>query len=142
MEARPLVAAVDTLRELYARGGRKVPEGPPTEFVPTRWRGCLDQAAKAGNTTAYRHYWELCTLLGLRDALRSRDVWVPGSRRYSDPTTLLLPAEKWNVPSWHSWSLPHRVWAGAVLPCWQPLLTARHRVRSHLVNKTSSRSPT
>ncbi len=24
-------------------------------------------------------------------------MWVPGSRRYSDPTTLLLPAAKWNT---------------------------------------------
>ncbi|MEV5543700.1 Tn3 family transposase [Saccharopolyspora shandongensis] len=97
VEAKSLVGAVDVLRELYARGGRKVPEGAPTEFVPTRWRGYLDQAAKAGNATAYWHYWELCTLLGLRDALRSGDVWMPGSRRYSDPTTLLLPGATWNA---------------------------------------------
>lgn len=95
VEAKPLLAAVEVLRELYARGGRKVPEDAPAEFVPTRWRGYLTQAAKAGDTTAYRHYWELCTLLGLRDALRSGDVWVPGSRRYADPTTFLLPAERW-----------------------------------------------
>lgn len=29
-------------------------------------------------------------LLALRDALRSGDVWVPGSRRYADPTAYLL----------------------------------------------------
>ncbi|WP_210435063.1 hypothetical protein [Saccharopolyspora sp. ASAGF58] len=74
---------MDVLREVYVGGGRKMP-GAPTEFVPTQWRGYLDQAAKAGNATAYRHYWKLCTLLGLRDALRSGDVWVPGSRRYSE----------------------------------------------------------
>ncbi len=53
--------------------------------MPTRWRGYLDTARKSGNTSAYRHYWELCTLLGLRDGLRTGDVYVPGSRRYSDP---------------------------------------------------------
>ncbi|SDG69828.1 Transposase and inactivated derivatives, TnpA family [Lentzea fradiae] len=94
-EAKPLVEAVEVLRELYAKGGRKVPDGAPAQFVPTRWRGYLDHARKTGNATAYRHYWELCTLLGLRDALRSGDVWVPGSRRYADPTTLLLPPGKW-----------------------------------------------
>jgi hypothetical protein len=57
--------------------------------------GYLEQARKAENTTAYRHYWELCTRLGLRDALRSGDVWVPGSRRYANPTTFLLPADRW-----------------------------------------------
>ncbi len=95
VEAKPLLAAVDVLRELYAKGTRKVPEGTPAEFVPTRWRGYLDHARTTGNTTAYRHYWELCTLLGLRDALRSGDVWVPGSRRYAAPTTFLLPAKRW-----------------------------------------------
>ena len=96
-EAQPLVEAVQVLRELYARGGRKVPDDAPTGFVPTRWRGYLDHAAKSGNSTAYRHYWELATLLGLRDALRSGDIWVPGSRRYADPTTLLLPVERWSA---------------------------------------------
>jgi hypothetical protein len=51
--------------------------------------------AKAGNTGAYRHYWELCTLLALRDGLRTGDVFVPGSRRYSDPAAYLLTPEKW-----------------------------------------------
>ncbi|SDP28543.1 Transposase and inactivated derivatives, TnpA family [Actinopolyspora xinjiangensis] len=97
VDARPLLEAVEVLAELYARGGRKVPEGAPTEFVPSRWRGYLDQAATSGNTTAYRHYWELATLLGLRDALRSGDVWVPGSRRFADPTTFLLPARRWEA---------------------------------------------
>jgi TnpA family transposase len=45
--------------------------------------------------TAYRHYWELCVLLALRDGLRSGDVFVPGSRRYADPTSYLLTAEQW-----------------------------------------------
>ncbi|MGH3857988.1 Tn3 family transposase, partial [Actinokineospora sp.] len=39
---------------------------------------------------------ELCTLLGLRDGLRTGDVWVPGSRRYSDPATYLLTQDKWS----------------------------------------------
>jgi hypothetical protein len=42
-----------------------------------------------GEDTAYRHYWELCVILCLRDGLRSGDVWVPGSRRYADPATIL-----------------------------------------------------
>ena len=33
--------------------------------------------------------------LALRDGLRSGDVWVPGSRRYCDPTAYLLTREKW-----------------------------------------------
>lgn len=34
-------------------------------------------------------------LLGLRDGLRSGDVFVPGSRRYADPAAYLLTGEQW-----------------------------------------------
>lgn len=90
-----LLEAVEILRELNATGARRVPDDAPDGFVPTRWRGYLETAAKSGNTSAYRHYWELCTLLALRDGLRSGDVFVPGSRRYSDPAAYLLTPDKW-----------------------------------------------
>lgn len=93
--ATELLVAVDMLRELNATGRRKVFDEAPTGFVPTKWRGYLDEARRSGSVTAYRHYWELCVLLGLRDGLRSGDVYVPGSRRYADPAAYLLTAEQW-----------------------------------------------
>nr|WP_235204493.1 Tn3 family transposase [Nocardia otitidiscaviarum] len=93
--ATELLIAVAMLRELNATGRRKVFDEAPTGFVPTKWRGYLDQARKSGSVTAYRHYWELCVLLGLRDGLRSGDVFVPGSRRYADPAAYLLTPEQW-----------------------------------------------
>jgi hypothetical protein len=94
-DARGLLDAVGILAGLYASGGRKVPDGAPAGFVPARWAGYLERARKDGNATAYRHYWELCVLLGLRDGLRCGDVFVPGSRRYADPASFLLTAEAW-----------------------------------------------
>ncbi|MFF0144514.1 Tn3 family transposase [Amycolatopsis sulphurea] len=93
--ATGLLEAVEILRDLNATGARRVPADAPDGFVPARWRGYLETASKSGNTSAYRHYWELCTLLALRDGLRSGDVFVPGSRRYSDPTAYLLTPDKW-----------------------------------------------
>nr|WP_245718261.1 DUF4158 domain-containing protein [Nocardia miyunensis] len=93
--ATELLIAVAMLRELNATGRRKVFDDAPAGFVPTKWRGYLDHARKSGSATAYRHYWELCVLLGLRDGLRSGDVFVPGSRRYADPATYLLTADQW-----------------------------------------------
>ena len=93
--AAGLLEAVEILRELNATGSRRVPTDAPDGFVPPRWRGYLDTAAKSANTGAYRHYWELCTLLALRDGLRSGDVFVPGSRRYSDPAAYLLTPDRW-----------------------------------------------
>jgi TnpA family transposase len=95
VNAGPLLDAVGILRQLNATGARKVPDGAPTSFVPARWAGYLEQAAGAGDATAYRHYWELCLLLALRDGLRCGDVFVPGSRRYADPAAYLLTAEAW-----------------------------------------------
>lgn len=92
--ATELLEAVDVLRALNASGARTVPADAPAGFVPQRWAGYLDAARAAGDTTACRHYWELC-VLGLRDGLRSGDVHVPGSRRYADPTAHLIPVEAW-----------------------------------------------
>ncbi len=93
--ATELLIAVDMLRELNATGRRKVFDDAPAGFVPTKWRGYLDEARKSGSSTAYRHYWELCVLLGLRDGLRSGDVYVPGSRRYADPAAYMLTPAQW-----------------------------------------------
>ncbi|WP_349877130.1 Tn3 family transposase [Micromonospora sp. HUAS YX12] len=90
-----LLQAVAVLAELYATGTRKVPAGAPVGFVPTRWAGYLAAAAEAGNVTEYRHYWEIAVLIGLRDGLRSGDIFVPGSRRYADPASFLLTPEAW-----------------------------------------------
>ena len=90
-----LLEAITILAGLYATGARKVPADAPTGFVPARWAGYLDTASEAGDTTAYRHYWELCVLMALRDGLRSGDIHVPGSRRYADPASFLLTAEAW-----------------------------------------------
>lgn len=75
--AEPLLKAVRILRELNATGARKVPAEAPTGFVPTRWRGYLDTAAKAGDVAGYRRYWELTVLLALRDGLRSETCSCP-----------------------------------------------------------------
>ena len=93
--ATELLDAVRVLREMNAAGSRKVPEQAVTGFVPTKWRGYLDEANMSGSATAYRHDWELSVLLGLRDGLRSGDVYVPGSRRYADPAAYLLSAKQW-----------------------------------------------
>ena len=90
-----LVQAAGILADLYASGTRKVPDAASAAFVPVRWAGYLQAAGQAGDVTGYRHYWELCVLLALRDGLRSGDVYVPGSRRYADPAAFLLTRAQW-----------------------------------------------
>lgn len=75
--------------------GMRVPAGAPTSFVSARYADYLAKARRSGDDTAFRHYWELCTILALRDGLRSGDVFVSGSRRYADPGTYLFSPEQW-----------------------------------------------
>ncbi|MET8011285.1 Tn3 family transposase [Streptomyces sp. NPDC005271] len=90
-----LMEAVQVLKKLNADGARKVPDGAPTDFVPAKWAGYLEQAARDRDVTAYRHFWELTVLLSLRDGLRSGDVYVPSSRRYADPASYLFTPTQW-----------------------------------------------
>jgi TnpA family transposase len=90
-----LMDAVEILKDLNRAGGRKVPAGAPVSFVPARYADYLARASKSGDETAFRHYWEMCTVLALRDGLRSGDVFVSGSRRYADPGTYLFTPEQW-----------------------------------------------
>lgn len=92
-----LITALEILKVLYEKRALHVPDGAPTSFVPTRWRGYLDTAAADGDAIAYRHYWELCVLYGIRDGLRSGDVYVPGSRRYANPMSHLIPHPQWDL---------------------------------------------
>jgi hypothetical protein len=90
-----LMDAAEILKDLNRAGGRKVPAGAPASFVPARYADYLAKARKSGDDTAFRHYWEMCTVLALRDGLRSGDMFVPGSRRYADPGTYLFTPEQW-----------------------------------------------
>ena len=90
-----LMTAVAVLKRLNETGGRKVPSDTPDSFVAARYAEYLAKARKSGEDTAYRHYWELCVILSLRDGLRSGDVFVPGSRRYADPATYLYTPAQW-----------------------------------------------
>ena len=90
-EDDPLLEAVRLLVRLNADKKRRVPDGAPLSFVPSKWAAyVLD-----GDGRVDRTYWELCLLSALREALRSGDVWVEGSRRYADPQSYLIPQTDW-----------------------------------------------
>ena len=78
--------AVEVLKRLAANNAQSIPEDVPTEFVRRRW------APHVFTTSGLdRRYYELCTLVELKNALRSGDVWVPGSRQFKDFEDYLLP---------------------------------------------------
>lgn len=90
-DGEKLLEAVEVLRELNRRGARRVPDDAPVGFVPRSWRPYVRQPGGGID----RHHWELCLLSELRGALRAGEIWVVGSRRYTDPERFLIPRGDW-----------------------------------------------
>jgi TnpA family transposase len=85
--SQELLKAICVLRDLNARNARRVPDDAPTGFVRRRW----EPHVFAGEGID-RRFYELCVLSELRNALRSGDLWVVGSRQFKDFDEYLLPA--------------------------------------------------
>jgi hypothetical protein len=81
--------AIEVLRSINAGNTRKVPADAPTKFVKNRWGKLV--VTKDGID---RRYFELCALSELKNALRSGDIWVEGSRQFKGFDEYLLPSEK------------------------------------------------
>ena len=81
--ATPLLAAVAMLRN-----GIKV--DPPVDFLRpnSKWHRHL-RAEPSGD----HRLWEIAGLFHIRDAFRSGDIWLAGSRRYGDLKQLLVPPQ-------------------------------------------------
>jgi TnpA family transposase len=87
---KSLLSALVLLRRLNTDEIRKVPSDAPTQFVKDRWKEYVFAEGKTDKID--RHYYELCVLTALKDALRSGDIFVQGSRQYRDFEEYLLPA--------------------------------------------------
>src|SRR5260364_470500 len=77
--AQDVLSAVEAHKTLSAENARKVPQVVPTRFVRKRWESLVFKAEGVD-----RHFYELCTLSALKNALRSGDLWVQGSRQFKD----------------------------------------------------------
>src|SRR5512135_2313981 len=82
-----LLRAIHVLRDLNARSARCVPKDAPTGFVRRRWKPHVFEGEEID-----RRFYELCVLAEMRNALRSGDLWVAGSRQFRDFEEYLLPA--------------------------------------------------
>jgi len=87
----PLLEAIDLLRHLNDESRRVIPDDAPIAFVPPKWYDyVIDKEGKLN-----RHYYELCALWELKNALRSGDIWIDHSRHYANPETYLIPKDLW-----------------------------------------------
>ncbi|MGY2747585.1 Tn3 family transposase [Arthrobacter sp. UYCu723] len=83
--AQDLLAAIKVIRTLNATGARKIPDDAPTSFIRSRWKPLVFTG-----TGTDRGFYEFCALTELKNALRSGDMWVTGSRQFRDFDDYLL----------------------------------------------------
>ncbi|HKX33419.1 MAG TPA: Tn3 family transposase, partial [Blastocatellia bacterium] len=86
-----LLAAIEMIRELNATRQRKLPEDAPIDFIPPDWIDYVIEDDEQLN----RRYYEMCLLWQMREALRSGNLWIEGSRRYTNPESYLVPPTRW-----------------------------------------------
>lgn len=90
--ATELLEAINVIRKLYADNGRKIPADAPTSFIKRRWSKLVFTAGGI-----HRNYYEICVLSELKNALRSGDIWVQGSRQFKDFEDYLLSSEAFDA---------------------------------------------
>lgn len=90
--ARNVMDAIETLRGMSADDTRKLPDNAPTAFIKPRWRKLVLVDGEIDP-----RYYEICALSELKDALRSGDAWVQGSRQFKDFDEYLLPIERFEA---------------------------------------------
>jgi TnpA family transposase len=85
LEAINLVRSLNNDASAVANGTRTLPADAPTAFVKPRWRKLV-----LTEDGIDRRYYELCALSELKNALRSGDIWVQGSRQFKDFSDYLV----------------------------------------------------
>ncbi len=90
--SQAVLDAVQTLREMNADNLRKVPSDAPTAFIKPRWKPLVHTPEGID-----RRFYEICALSELKNALRSGDIWVKGSRQFRDFDDYLLPPETFSA---------------------------------------------
>jgi TnpA family transposase len=86
-----LVRAIELVRQLDRGNLKTLPEDAPTGFVPASWRAVL----RDDRGRLRRSVWETALALAIRDALRSGDLHLPGSRRHAGFWSLVLDESLW-----------------------------------------------
>jgi hypothetical protein len=87
---KPLLKALDILRQMNREERTVIPADAPRSFVKTNWAPFVFTEPGID-----RCYYELCALSELSLGLRSGDIWVPGSRRYRKFDAYLIEPSVW-----------------------------------------------
>jgi TnpA family transposase len=89
--AKPVLQAIEALKQMDAEGRRRLPTDVPMDFLPDEWH----QAIAAAKVHTAKHLWELSLAEQMRKLLRSSDLSVPGSRQHKVWTSYLHTPAAW-----------------------------------------------
>jgi hypothetical protein len=85
-----LLTALNLVHEIHLGRRRKLPNDAPTDFIPEAWLPYVLEEQEIN-----RRYYELAALWLLRQQLRSGDIYIPQSRRFSELETYFIPQKEW-----------------------------------------------
>lgn len=89
----PLMRSIQLLRQLDAKELKQLEPDAPTTFVPKELR----KALKDDNGNINRNAWEMGLALALKDALRSRDLYLPQSKQHVSFWNFMLSDDHWEA---------------------------------------------
>lgn len=87
-----LLQATNIIKEIHQKKLRKIPDYSPTSFIKKQWHNLVFTEKE----TIDKQFYEFTVLSEVRNALRSGDLWVIGSRKYKDFEEYLLDYNTYN----------------------------------------------
>ncbi len=90
--AQKVLDGIDAIKTMNETSARLAPKDAPVDFIKPRWKQYVLK-----DDGIDRRFYELCALSELKNALRSGDVWVPGSRQFKDFEEYLLPQQRFTA---------------------------------------------
>jgi TnpA family transposase len=89
--AEPMLTAINIVRRLHRAELDSLPADAPTAFVDPDLR----TAIKRGEETLRQHTWQIAVGLGVRDHLRSGDLYLSESRKHGQFWNLVYEQAQW-----------------------------------------------
>jgi len=89
--ARPLLHAVEILKDLNTSGKRTIPSDAPMDFIQKKWlKYMFDE-----NGNIDRHLYEIAVITELKNSIRSGDISISGSKKHKDFNEYLFSKSEW-----------------------------------------------